>query len=1321
MVPGEVVADRFELVRLAQVGGMGAVFRARDRLSGEHVAIKLLRAPGGAHDDRFLREATLLAELRHPAIVRHVAHGRTPQGELYLAMEWLEGEDLARRLSRGALAVEDAIALVRRAADGLAALHARGGVHRDLKPGNLFLDGGKVGNVKILDFGVARAAAALAVTSTGTILGTPGYTAPEQVRGGREVDARADVFALGCVLFECLSGRAPFRGEHVMSVLAKVLLEDPPRLCDVAPHAPPMLELVVSRLLHKDPTRRPGDASVVRDLLDAVARDEQSSHLDRELTPPPVSLGSEEQRFMCLVLCTRGAVARPSQPADETPRPPSVEDGDDAITVPGSEPTLYPDVSPEALAALVRSHGARLECLADGSWVALPDRGTARAPAIDQASQLARVALAMARALPDARVGLASGRGIQAGSTPVGAVIDRALALVRDASGRGVLTDPLTAGLIGGAFELYRDGALLRVLDENVDPAREHRVLGRATPCVGRDRELASLVGMFDEVMTEPCARAVLVKAAAGLGKGRVRAELLAQLRAKGAAFEWLYARGDPLQVGTPYAFAGQLLRRAAGIVDGESVDARRAKLAARFATVADADRARVTAFLGELCRIPAEHAGVASARRDPVVMGDQVRRAWDDWLTAETARHPVVLVLENLHLGDMPTVKLVDSALRNLRDRPLMVLALARPEIDLVFPNLWAERGVTTMPLAELSRRSSTRLVHEILGGDVAPAIVERIVERAGGNTFYLEELCRFVAGSKSADSAMSGELPGTVLAMAEARLDALDGAARRLLRAGSVFGDRFSRGGVLALSGDDDPDRVDRMLRDLVEREVIEPVPAEHAGDSTFAFRHPLVREAAYAMLTDRDREIGHQLAADWLEAAGIADPVLLAEHQERGGSPERAIGGYLAAARAALQGNDLPAVLVRVERGLACGASGESLGELLVLRAEAHRWRADYLAAIEAAQLAMAVMPVGSRGWCGAATAAMACLPNDHRLTELIDRVLDAPALDPIGRLRALARGCVQLYLIGKYPRADQLLATIDAEIARGTIGADPVLAARVHEAHAFAVGARGDQAAALDHLERAAGQHLQAGDLRSACMARNNIGYTFVQLGAYARAVELLDATLGDADRMGQPMVSTILRQNLGLALASSGNAARAAQVQLEAIAAFRAQNDVSMAATSRAYLARLYTRTGELDAAVREAEAAIDALDDTPPVLALALGTLAEAHLARGDLAAALPAARKAHALLDSLGGLDEGELLVRQVLASALDGTGQTDEARGVAAVALWRLDNLVERLPADLRPGYLAICEHVALRGLAERLAITTSASSSSSGSDCG
>ncbi len=1299
---GEVVAGRFELLRLAQIGGMGAVYQARDRITQHEVAVKLLRAPGGVHDARFLREAALLAELRHPAIVRHIAHGRTPSGELYMAMQWLEGEDLARRLQRGPLAPADAIDLVRRVADGLALLHARGGVHRDLKPSNLFLEHGDPTQVKILDFGIARATAALALTSTGTVLGTPGYTAPEQARGARDVDTRADVFSLGCVLFECLTGRAPFRGDHVMAVLAKVLLEDPPRLVDVAPDAPAELESLVARLLDKDPERRPRDAGEVRDILDAVVRATPGHRVLGPLTPRPLGLGSDEQRFMCLVMCARAGAGELSVATPETV----------SLAAPvGDDPTLSP-TSPEqlldGLAAMCRSHGARLEPLVDGSWVAFAARGGARMPPTDQAALVARVALAMAQALPDARVAMASGRGVQAGRAPVGEVIDRALGLVRGGTPGVVRVDPLTAGLLGGGFELRDEGDGLRLVAESTAVAAPRKVLGRPTPCVGRDRELSALVQLFDEVATEPCARAVLIRAPAGLGKSRLRRELLARLRGRGVAFEWLQAKGDPVHTAAPFALAGHVIRGAAGITDGEPVEVGRTRLAERVAAVvAPAERARVTAFLGELAHVP-PRAGdpvLAAARRDAVVMGDQLRRAWDDWLAAETARRPVVLVLEDLHAGDLSSVKLCDSALRNLREQPLLVLALARPEVDLMFPGLWAERGLVTINLSELSRRASTRLVLELLGEELPAATVDRVVEQAGGNAFFLEELCRMVHDG-------GDELPGTVLAVAQARLGGLDAGARRLLRAASIFGERFPRDGALALWGDGgDGAALDRLLTDLVERELIEPAPARVAGQATYSFRHGLVREAAYAMLTDRDRELGHRLAAEWLSAAGVSDDILLAEHFARGGVPERAIDGYLRAARDALEGNDLAAVLARVERGLACGARGAALGELLVLRAEAHRWRADYTAAIESAQLALAVLPAGTSGWYTAATqaiTALAAVAAHDRLDELLVRVADAPATDPVERVRALARGVVNLYLSGRYDHADQLLAHIDREVAEHGLEREPLALARVLEARAFSEGARAEQGRALALLEQVLVEHERAGDLRSACLARNNLGYTFVQLGCYARAAALLEETLRDAERMGQPFISVLAQQNLGVALGCLGQHERATRALTSSLADFQRQGDLHMAAVSRVYLAAIHLRTGDVAAALRDAQLAAETLVHTPPSHALALAVAAQVHLARGEPGPALAAAREAYAILESLGGLDEGELLIRLAQASALAAAGHDDEARAVTTVAVHRLDELAGKLPPALRADYLErVSENATLRALARELGV--------------
>ena len=173
---------------------MGRVFRARDRASGETVAVKLMSEDHECHTERFEREIEVLAELTHPGIVRHVCHGVMASGAPFLVMEWLEGEDL--------------------------------------KPSNLFLPGGIIEQVKVLDFGMARREGHASITRTDVMVGTLGYMAPEQVRAGGAIDARADVFALGCVLFLCLTGTPAFDGDSPASILGQILFGEPaPNRC----------------------------------------------------------------------------------------------------------------------------------------------------------------------------------------------------------------------------------------------------------------------------------------------------------------------------------------------------------------------------------------------------------------------------------------------------------------------------------------------------------------------------------------------------------------------------------------------------------------------------------------------------------------------------------------------------------------------------------------------------------------------------------------------------------------------------------------------------------------------------------------------------------------------------------------------------------------------------------------------------------------------------------------------------------------------------------------------------------------------------------
>lgn len=254
----------YQLTSLLGAGGMGEVYRARDPRLDRNVAIKVLPASlssEAARLRRFEQEARAAAALNHPNILAVHDIG-TLDSSPYIVSELLEGETLRRRLASGPLPARKAVDYAIQIAHGLAAAHDKGIIHRDLKPENIFLTGD--GRVKILDFGLAklteRGNAAGDATRTiqsgaGTVLGTVGYMAPEQVRG-ESADPRTDIFALGAVLYEMLSGQQAFRRDTAAETMTAVLREDPPELSDSGPPVAPGLELTVRRCLEKDPEQR---------------------------------------------------------------------------------------------------------------------------------------------------------------------------------------------------------------------------------------------------------------------------------------------------------------------------------------------------------------------------------------------------------------------------------------------------------------------------------------------------------------------------------------------------------------------------------------------------------------------------------------------------------------------------------------------------------------------------------------------------------------------------------------------------------------------------------------------------------------------------------------------------------------------------------------------------------------------------------------------------------------------------------------------------------------------------------------------------------
>jgi serine/threonine protein kinase len=296
--------ERFEVEALVGSGGMGMVFRGRDLLDGQPVALKVLRRQGHVASERFLREAEALAALAHPAIVRYVAHGSTPQGEPYLAMEWLDGETLADCLARGAVGCAAAARLGSRVLQALAAAHARGIVHRDIKPSNLFLPAADLDQVKLLDFGIARRTQQdwredWQVTRPGNAIGTPLYMAPEQARDGDAADGRADIFSLGCVLVECATGKPPRLNANHGN---RTDTWDDAELAELYSAVPQPLRAVLDRMLAVEPALRPDDAEKLSTELASLAETLAAAGLDSQPSQRNRTLSGSEQRVAAVLV-----------------------------------------------------------------------------------------------------------------------------------------------------------------------------------------------------------------------------------------------------------------------------------------------------------------------------------------------------------------------------------------------------------------------------------------------------------------------------------------------------------------------------------------------------------------------------------------------------------------------------------------------------------------------------------------------------------------------------------------------------------------------------------------------------------------------------------------------------------------------------------------------------------------------------------------------------------------------------------------------------------------------------------------------------------
>jgi serine/threonine protein kinase/tetratricopeptide (TPR) repeat protein len=1264
---GEVFANRFEIDRLAGSGGMGTVYRALDRYSGDVVALKLLhRDPGGRSDegDRFVREAQLLSELRHPGIVSYVVHGMTPQGQPFLAMQWLDGYDLGHRLSRGVLPLRDALLLIQRVAEALSLAHQRGVVHRDLKPSNLFLPEGGIDRVKLLDFGIARRQAPSKVmTRTGMVLGTPEYMAPEQARGVRELTPAADIFSLGCVLYECLTGEPPFVAEHIAAVLVRILFEQPVPLSARRPGMPQAIEALLDDMLSKEPTQRIADAAALLARLAALGEVPELPLLPTLSVPanPSSTFAQDEQALFSLVIA-----AGPQQ------------DGPLSSTLPVAD-AKSDAAHHAAVASAVRMLGARAEYLIDGALVVtVPQAGSAQ----DQVAMAARVALLIKEHWPEANVAVTTGRG--SAQAAAGELADRAVKLLQRRTGEqpaasadsvsGVWLDELSARLLGPRFAVTQtaEGMLLTSEEKEVHDSRP--LLGKPTPCVGRDAELGNLEGLLNSCIEESEARVVLVTSPPGIGKSRLRHEFLRRVTKRSDRLTVLHGQGDMMSAGAPYGILSSAIRGLCDLMGGEAPNEQRQHLRARIAPHAAAkeqEQERVVEFIGELCHIPFPEAGkpmLQAARQEPKIMRDCLRRALLDWLADECAASPVLLVLDDLQWGDELTVSVIDEALRELAGAPLFVLAFARPEVYKTFPRLWHEHKFQEIALKGLSRKACERLIQQVLGKNVPEETVARVVEQSAGNALYLEELIRSLAEGKSA------EQPETVLAMLQARIGRLDSGARRVVRAAAVFGQNFWQGGVAALLGvPKGSAEIEEGLKSATHAELLQPhASSRFANEKEYGFRHALVREAAYSLLTASDLAIGHRLAAEFLESLGDSDAAAVAEHFERCGENTRAASGYLRAAEDHLKrGNNLGA-LRHVERGILCEPSGELLGQLRSVECQIAFLVEQFERIGKASTVALNLLRAGSLAWCRAMgpTVMMMMMnrPDKTRGMELLSVLLevepDADALPTYVEALSL----VHSFLTPAAPAP--LLQKIQRRLGQSVAQIEVTNPAGRRYLHSslgrISVYRAPRPWTAVTEYERAIKLCEQAGDARMTLTLRSTaIEHCWLDLGDLAGARQRMLALTTPMEQNQDKKVVSGWRHLLARILCESQDEADwdQAEALILPVLSQTGGNPLSPL-IAQGIMGRLALLRGRLQDAAEQSNVMAQLCSIQPAMAANFAAVRIRALLGLGATADAVVVAEQLLDAILSFGGLGVAEVEARLAASEAFHAAGNLDRAR---------------------------------------------------------
>jgi serine/threonine protein kinase/tetratricopeptide (TPR) repeat protein len=925
-------------------GGMATVYRAYQPAVDRDVAIKVIHA-ASLHDpamlDRFRREARLIARLEHPHILP-IYDFDGLNAPPYIVMRYLDRGTLRDLLNSRPLPLPEAARLLAQVAAALDYAHQQGIVHRDIKPSNILLD--RHGTLFVSDFGIARTIAAAQnegpITSNGAIVGTPDYMAPEQAMGRLDVDGRADVYALGVLVFQLLTGQPPYQADQPMGVVLQHLQAPIPAPRERNPTLPPAADDLIRNALAKDPAARYRTAGELANAFTALAEasDGRATHpLLRQAAPT-------------VVLAERSVLVTPTP----TPTP---REQQRLVTALYADAADYLELVEERLGS--EKARSAVQAMVDGATAIIAAHGGtivrqgqsdmqilwgAEHTAEDDAERALRAAIALrdllyARsrlvqtdedATPPLRLGLHTGPVLLHFDAAerwqaTGATLAIAQRLAEQVEGE-ILISHETYRVVRGLFTMEqgpplrlrgRAEPLATYLVRSVQPrafrSMARDVEGIETPLVGREAEYTRLQRAYRDMVEDGETLVVTILGEGGLGKSRLLDAFQRWLELLPDSVWLLQARASAEQSRRPYGLVRELVLFRFAILDNDPLPLVRAKLELGIEQLLGTRDDEMAQLIGQLAGFDLGDAPhVRALLGDGPQLINRARQLFGRFVARLCARSPLVWQIEDLHLADAESVELFSNLLRDQPAQRLLLLATARPVLGERHPS-WGEgfHGYTTLRLGPLDRSVSRELARALLAkvAEAPKTLRDMLVERSGGNPLFMEELLRMllddrVIRKESAEEWRLEEgrlgklrVPTTLAGLLQARLDSLLAPERLLLQRAAVMGNAFFDTALQAIDGAlrqaqgtayaEQQINLASTLNGLLARGFIERKPTSAFADAQeYSFRESLLRDLIYHGLLDRQRQGYHRAVAEWLQASERANEYLplIAEHYEK-----------------------------------------------------------------------------------------------------------------------------------------------------------------------------------------------------------------------------------------------------------------------------------------------------------------------------------------------------------------------------------------------------------------------------------------------------